>query len=369
MWECLLFSKLTHIVNYKSRGYTVNYDEKDILGRGIEILKSLFERHGFGISNSIGQANPPWDAVIEDPSHKKMILVEVKSNFFPSQIDQFASSLDANIKGQKNSIPLIITPNITASSFEHCIKNKINVLDLNGNILLDIPGFSIERFNGGRITKRPPSSGTVFTAKGSRLLRAMLAFPKRDWTHSELVRATKVSAGYVSIQINKMNVAGYTVKSGNLIRLVEPDKLLDDWCSHYRFDRYRKRHFYAISDTNYEHGLATLSKSLKKAGVTFAFTGWSGAYIRAPYATSNTYIAYVDHFPAEMESIFPIAADGNVILYLPQDEGVFQFLSTDNKYGPVVSDTQLYLDLSKMPGRAKDQAEHLRAELLKWENS
>lgn len=347
----------------------MNYAEKDILGKGVEILKSLFNRHGFGISNSIRQTNPRWDAVIEVPSHKKMILIKVKSNFFPSQIDQFASSLGTNLKEQKNSIPLVITPNITASSFEHCIKNKINVLDLNGNVLLDIAGLSIERFKEERTVKRPPSSGTVFTAKASRLLRAMLAFPKKDWTHSELVRETKVSAGYASIQVNKMIAAGYTVKSGNLIRLVEPDKLLDDWCSHYRFDRYRKRHFYAISDANYEHGLATLAKSLKKAVVTFAFTGWSGAYIRAPYATSNTYIAYVDHFPAEMESVIPLAADGNVILYLPQDEGVFQFLSTDNKYGPVVSDTQLYLDLSKMPGRAKEQAEHLRAERLKWENS
>ncbi|NCU27908.1 hypothetical protein EOM86_14525 [Candidatus Nomurabacteria bacterium] len=164
-----------------------------------------------------------------------------------------------------------------------------------------------------------------------------------------------------------MKNEGYILKSNNLIKLAAPYKLLDDWRNAYRFDRYRARQFYAMNSNNYENGLKKLAASLNKSGVRFAFTGWSGAYIRAPHGTSNLFLAYVNHFPAESDTIFRVENEGNVILYVPQDEGVFQFV-TECEYGTVVSDAQLYLDLSKMPGRAEEQADYLREQSLNWED-
>jgi hypothetical protein len=77
-------------------------------------------------------------------------------------------------------------------------------------------------------------------------------------------------------------------------------------------------------------------------------------------------MAYVNKIPDELNAMFPVNDGGNVILYLPQDEGVFQF-TTDSEYGPVVSDAQLYVDLSKMPGRAEEQAVFLKEHNLNWE--
>jgi hypothetical protein len=76
-------------------------------------------------------------------------------------------------------------------------------------------------------------------------------------------------------------------------------------------------------------------------------------------------MAYVNKIPDELNTMFPVNDGWNVILYLPQDEGVFQF-TTESKYGYVVSDAQLYVDLSKMPGRAGEQAVFLKEHKFNW---
>jgi hypothetical protein len=224
----------------------------------------------------------------------------------------------------------------------------------------------MERYRKNKVIRSSGTSGTVFTAKAARIVRALLAYPQNEWTHSEIVEKTKVSPGYASIQIDKMKNEGYILKSNNQIKLTDPDRLLDDWKKAYRFDRYRSRQCYAINTSSYENGLKKITESFKKEGIKFAFTGWSGAAIRAPYGTTKLFTVYVDSFPVDSKIMFKVENEGNVILYIPQDEGVFQFL-TASEYGAVVSDAQLYVDLSKMPGRAEEQAEHLREKSLIWE--
>ncbi len=306
------------------------------------------------------------DAIVEIHELNVNFVVEAKSPFYPQQIEQIAFSHGFDNKEGSIHNPLVITQLITESSFDMCKENDICVIDLSENILINLPGLYIERYRKPKHERRKGTTGTVFTAKASRLVRALLAYPKNEWTHSELVEKTKVSAGYTSTQIEKMKKERYISKSKNTIKLIDPEKMLNDWRNAFRFDRYRGRKFYAMNSSNYEMGLKKWRK-LTGSEVNFAFTGWSGAFIRAPYCTSHLYMAYVDHFPVELDTMFPVNEEGNVILYLPQDEGVFQF-TTQSEYGPVVSDTQLYLDLTEMPGRAIDQADYLKEQRLHWEN-
>ena len=339
----------------------MNITEYDVLEKGLNILMEVLGK--YHVSASIRKKvlihERRQDAVVELAGTQKTLIVEAKSQFYPQHINQIVFSNQSEKDVNTKIIPLLITNLITEPSFDLCKKNKICVIDLSGNMLLDLPGIYIERYRKNKVIKDGGTSGTVFTAKASRIVRALLACPENEWTHSEIVEKTKVSAGYASRQIDKMKNAGYIQKSNNQIKLTTPDKLLDDWKKAYRFDRYRGRQFYAMNTGNYESGLGKMADSLKKSGISFAFTGWSGAYARAPYGTSNLFMAYVDRFPVESDVMFKVESGGNVILYIPQDEGVFQF-ATECKYGPVVSDAQLYVDLSKMPGRAEEQAEHLK---------
>jgi len=160
----------------------------------------------------------------------------------------------------------------------------------------------------------------------------------------------------------------YLFLIGGIISLSDPDRLLDDWVAHYRFDRHVRKE-YAISFNTYEEGLQKLSDELNRLKVKFAFTGWSGAFLKAPYGIPPLIMAYVGNIPDLHDStvLFPVQPrqNGNVILYQPQDEGVFKFSEEANAF-PVISAPQLYLDMSRMPGRAKEQAEALREKLLNY---
>ncbi len=222
-----------------------------------------------------------------------------------------------------------------------------------------MPGLYIERFRPVPSKTPEPSAGTVFTAKASRIVRAFLyGYPQKDWTRAELTRVTQLSAGYVSTLVKRLIEQQYVTDRFELLYLDDPEQLLDDWRAHYRFDRH-KRTYYAMNARTYDEGIEKLHQALHTSGVEFAWTGWTGAYLRAPYAIPETYMAYVSKPLTDSDTVFQVDKSGNVVLLAAHDDGVFQFV-TQSTRGNIVSDAQLYLDLSRMPGRAFEQADALR---------
>jgi predicted Rdx family selenoprotein len=120
-----------------------------------------------------------------------------------------------------------------------------------------------------------------------------------------------------------------------------------------------------MSFGTYDLGLQKLAGELRRQEIEYAFTGWSGAFLRAPYGTSEMLMAYVDRMPTESSALFPSSGDGNVVLYLPQDDGALLFKRKSRGGFDVVSDLQLYVDLARMPGRAIEQSQVLRDKHLK----
>ena len=300
------------------------------------------------------------DFLLRLPNGTETLFVEYHSALAPYQVESVASHLGGRV-GAKSHVALCVR-RLTWALVEACKKARVGVFDEEGNAYMQLPGLYIERVRPGQKEDVQSSSGTVFTAKAARLVRAFLKQYPGDWARGELVRETELSAGYVSILAKRLIVQGYLSDRLGRLHVDEPDRLLSDWAAHYRFDRHRKLS-YAISAGTYDEGVKKLTGALEKCGVRFALTGWTGAYLRAPYATATTYMAYVAEAPKEMSGVFPVEGQGNVALYIPQDAGVFQF-TTSSEWGDVVSDAQLYVDLFRMPGRAKEQADALREERL-----
>ena len=351
--------------------------KNNILKKGLAILEDLLNEHEIAHHKEI---NPRvedriWDAKVCLPEIGREILVESKSVFQPKQIQIFRDFDFHFDYDNENLFPLIITKRITENAFNCCVENGIGVIDLNKNVYIKLPGLHIERYRESKDETRLAISGTGFSAKASRIVRAFLAKPERSWHQSELVDETDVTQGYISQNLQKLQANGYIQVSGGIIKLLEPDRLLDDWLAHYRFDRHEKFEF-AISFNSYQQGLEKLADELKKFAVEFSFTGWSAAYLKAPYGIPPKIMAYVKDFPEINNSSafapsllldLPKGQEGNVVLYRPQDNGVFHFSEKKNDL-PLVSAPQLYLDLSRMPRRAKDQAEVIREKFLDFED-
>ncbi len=331
---------------------------------GIAKAQEALGKAGIGTSGPQIVSDTEIDMVLALPGGEKRLAVEFKSAVFPQSIKAVANQQRLD---RFHPHRLLVVPRLSQGSFDCCREHGVCVVDLSGNAFIDLPGVYVERYVEQKAPPRTGSSGTAFTAKGSRLVRAFLADVSKPWSQAELSEATGVSAGYVSTRVRMLLAEGYCRKSGGRVSVVEPDQLLDDWAAAYRFDRHRG-HQFALSMASYEQGLEKLAAELRRCGVRFAFTGWSGAFIRAPYAVSDVLMAYVERIPDEKDqrTIHSVPTKGNAVLLLPHDEGVFQFTQPHDGQGEAVSDAQLFVDLSKMPGRATDQADALREQRLNF---
>jgi len=311
--------------------------------------RTASEPHGAGVEFRLLQS-------------REGLLVSYQPGLAPFQLKWVLEHLRA-AAGPKHHVGLCVR-RMTWSLLDACKDANVALFDLDGNAYVRLPGVYIERIRPSRENGPEPTSGTVFTAKAARLVRAFLKRYPHDWIQADLVRATGLSAGYVSTLVKRLVGQGYVSDRLGLLHLDDPERMLNDWAAHYRFDRHRKLS-YAISAGNYEDGIRKLGDALKVSVSHFAWTGWTGAHLRAPYATPTNYMAYVAEPPKQMNGVFPVEKQGNVTLYVPHDEGVFQF-ATASAAGEIVSDAQLYIDLCRMPGRAKEQADALRHQCLEF---
>jgi len=295
------------------------------------------------------------DFEVQLPELGLTVLFDYHPALAPAQVQSIRQGLET-LAGPQKELGIIVQ-RLSRTLLDACKQESIAVCDLHGNAWLRLPSVYIERWRPTPRENRT-SSGTVFTAKASRIARAFLARYPGDWTQSKLARDTGVSKGYVSTVVSRMLNQGYVSNRLDLLYLEEPDRLLEDWLAHYRFDRH-KRMSYAVSISSYEEGIRKIHAQLRSEGIRFAFTGWTGAYLRAAYGVPPSVMAYVDDFPEQSGTLFPVARDGTLVLVQPHDGGVFQF-TNDSEFGSVVSDAQLYLDLCRMPGRANEQADALR---------
>lgn len=286
--------------------------------------------------------------------------------------NQINESIIKNLLSEQDNSPakikhLIITEYLSRGMLERCEKLKLNIFDENENGIINLPGFYHFHYAEPFAKGRKSSSGTPFSMKATRLIRAFLNEPTRKWTQNELVKATGITQGYASLKLRNLESEGYIRNANGSFHVENADKLLDDWSTYYRFDRHEK-HKYAFNAKNYEEGLQQLAMKLKSRQITYAYTGWGGAFLRAPYGIPQQWMAYISNLPDDPESLglYPVSSKENTTLLIPQDIGVFQFTKEVNGLS-VVSDAQLYLDLLKMPGRAKEQAQNLRAKLINME--
>jgi len=274
-----------------------------------------------------------------------------------------ANLVSVSSSGQQ-TILVAATEVLSRSMFERCKKSRLSVLDTNSNGIIRAPGFSYERYVEPSRTGRPKISGTPFSMKASRLVRTFLADHFRTWAQSELVRETAVTQGYTSIKLKALLGSGYLANAGGKLRLIDPERLLDDWASHYRFDRH-VQHRFAFNANSYEDGLKRLAELLDASGIDYAFTGWSAGYLLAPYGIPPKWMTFVRKLPDNPDDLglFPVEQGENALLIVPQDRGVLQCRQKIREM-QVVSTAQAYIDLLKMPGRAREQALALREKYL-----
>jgi hypothetical protein len=227
-------------------------------------------------------------------------------------------------------------------------------------LLVDREGLKPPRMMSTAVTTNP------FSDRNSLVLRLLLDDPERAWGIRELAAEAGVSPGTASKVLRRLSMEGLAdAPAGRQpVRLRDPQQVLRRWARAYDWQRNESRAFHApIGDP--QRFLRRLPRVMGTA--RWALTMHAGASLVAPHAAWDRVHVYVSaadagelHDVAEREG-WQAADDGRLVLMKPYyKDSVWHGLRTVNDL-PVVSDTQLVLDLWHYPLRGIEQAEHILA--------
>lgn len=263
--------------------------------------------------------------------------------------------------------PLVVVPFMGGPGRAWCRDRGLSWIDLSGNAHVED---GVHLHIEGRPNRFPKRGrpGTVFATSGSRLVRALLMEPNRNWQQVELVERAELSPGYVSKVMRRLQSAAHVVKQGRLWSLRDPARLLEAWGTQYDFGKHDILQGHRVSNDSSEAARG-IHETLSASGVTHAATGLTGAWLRTGFASHRLTTFFLDRTPTtelldELE-VRETDRGPNVWLVVPKDPVVFSGVSEAGGI-PCVHPIQLYLDLGAHPERAPEARERVREECLGW---
>lgn len=298
---------------------------------------------------------------------KKRIICENLISGEPKFLYQAIGQVTQIQKSQKQPCyPLIVAPYISKEGRKICSEAGVGFIDTCGNVYLKFNTVLIEKESKqGPKQQRKATERTVFSRKSSRIIRVVLENPKKNWTLQTLSDEAGLYIRQTWVVINVLAEKGFVEKKRGSITLAKPKELLDYWAGNYDFDLNQISTLFSFART-FDEFLQKLRVTLKNEKLPCALTRHSGAALVAPYVRfSNThlYILGETQLWQERLGLRPVERGGTVHLLKPYDEGIFYHLQKIDGV-PVVSNTQLYLDLITYPARGKEQADFLRKEKI-----
>ena len=207
------------------------------------------------------------------------------------------------------------------------------------------------------------------------LLTQAMKTPERLWmailllnqyrttpTVHEFAALSALSAGLISKFANIMRKAGF-LAAGQRLKFIQPGALLDIIRDLYFFEVNRGIAYY--SEGTPEQILEKITR-IKRP---YALTRMCGASLVAPFVRYQRVDIYIPDQSGLADwkktlKLTDVEVTGNVNLVIPQVPQVLKQTQVI-KGCHVVNNIQLYLDLYKYPARGREQAEHLREQVLK----
>jgi len=292
------------------------------------------------------------------------LLIEAKNNGQPRFARTAAYELARVLKGKSDVYGVFMAPYISPQVADICLKENIGYMDLAGNYRLTFGQVYLEH-QGVPNPAEKRDLRSLYFPKASRILRVLLADPKKSWRIQALAETAKVSLGQIFNVKKLLEDREWINNSDNGFLLKDPEKLLAEWAQYFNPRKSKSVNFYTLkSIAGLEEDLA---RNCEKEGIPYALTGFSGA---ARYSASVRYqrvMAYVLNDPEKIANILSlkdVSSGANVTLLSPIDEGVLFGARQINGIW-IASPVQVYLDLLGSGGRGEEAAEAILNEVIK----
>lgn len=314
---------------------------------------------------------------------------EVKTQVSPKLISQIGTWLARAKALNSKGTYALVCPFISPQSQRFCQENKIDFIDLSGNVLLRIPGkVLIERLGRPNVYKEPQRFRNPFGGASSRVPRVLLEFPNRVWTvtdiEKELIQeserqnregAFKLSISSISKTIQSLEEELLIRRERMQILVPDPHQLLLRWiekyCERYKFARrsaWTSRNPFGFDIESSVKGLNSQFPNLDPI-----VTGTAAANLIAPFTNIDQIDIFVQSNQADpsLRNLNKEQGVGPDFLFIyPYDRGVAMYARKISGL-PVASNIQTYLDCYARGGRDRKQADYLLANIIEkqWDKT
>lgn len=325
----------------------------------------LAELGPFQVLASHGQSAPPSFQILRPDGLAFPLEVKEFKRITPATAESACLTLKRRSEA-RGAQPLIYAAIVSDRTSEIAKRHGVSWLDYAGNCRLVFPQEGIYVRQSGidnPFGKQVPKVLNVFSSKSSRVVRAMLQEPSRQWQLLELAKHpdVQVSPGLMSRIKQSLVDDNYAIMRDGRLLLNRPAELLEDWAKHYSSHKPQELSFYMRGDP--EEVEQQVAKWCADSGNDYALSRFSAAWRLAPevrYNLASLLVTAKATLPEPMQKLAKdygaksVDSGANLTLQIADDESYFSHVEGDTQ--KTTSPLQTYLDLNAMHGRAHEAA-------------
>lgn len=304
------------------------------------------------------------------------LRVEAKRELYPRDVREALWRLgpDSRNAAQNDlsTIRLIAADSISPGAKELLKTERVGYFDRGGSLYVPASGAYIY------IDKPPPKSmakaiRSLFTGRRSQVLHALLLHPRESLNGKDLAERAQVSTATVSQVLSELdrldllNPNSLGTHKGRQLR--EPGALLDQWAQHLTLLKPPSFRRYFLPAARADELLAAIAHAFNDHSVLYAVSFEAAAHIYAPFLSTVSQVKCRSFTGPALEAALS-ALDARVV-----EEGANFSLIETTSPGDLLfreqiggawlaSPIQVYLDLLRSEGRAKELAQNLRKERI-----
>jgi hypothetical protein len=242
----------------------------------------------------------------------------------------------------------------------------VSYLDRSGHGRVVAPGFVYVSEPSGGSGRPVQRRSSPFAPAASRVVRALLVDPVHRWRLSEIASVVDFNPGNVHRTLAALVGIGLVERDDDAYVVPDPGSLLEAWAD--QAPRPREQYALPIERSPLEDA-RRLTEALRAPAVV---SGELGAELLSPYLSSESAVIHIheeDDFHAvaggDVGTLLPSAARQGRLLVDLVDPGTDQFAAPVQGLR-VAHPVQIYVDLYRERGRAREAGEHLRRDLIRF---
>lgn len=310
------------------------------------------------------------DAVVRFAGKRANIIVEVRRRANAAT----AWQLVHRAKTHPAAPLLVVAGDTTAQARQILQDHGVAVVDGLGNAHIALPGLLLH-VEGRRPRRLPATSGPPMRLSGKAAVaaQALLLNTNRPWQVHDLAQEARISVGLAHRVLARLEKEGILAAEGRgpnrMRRVTNPTALLDLYAEEDVAAPIQTQAFLLAQTPS--KLIDRLAANLGQAGIEYALTGAAAASVVAPFVTAIPVVKVWVAARVAAEELDkgsqakPVTSGANVVFFQRKGDPALVLREKNNKLW-LVNRFQLYADLLREPQRGREQADHLRREVIKF---